>query len=476
MIGQQQGGAQRGQVGRNAPTAIQRGPVRFAPPRGRGMMMPQVTLRLPNNIRTNLSMFQPGSVIHGKVTGKEGGNFMLRLGEHTLQAQSKVPLTVGQSVQFKIQGQQNGKLQLQLLKTPFTKMSTADISQTLTSLKVPGNEGNVALAKVMVEHKIPLTKENFVNLKSVLAQPAQPGPNGQPAPTQARVAATTFLQQSQIATNPGNVSTMANFLNTNPQIGVQMVSLNSEFRRLTKAAKAGGGTATIELMNGVQSALGEFILEPKRRSESKKKPSKKLKNMARQTGIEGNLGSLYRGSDDDWDLLQMMRELRNQLPKDEENVKLFALLKGLEENLEAHKLINQARNENGLGYYYLQVPMRLEDGDLAEIWVKYYEDENGNRFVDLDDTSIEFLVTTQDMGELHFTIDLNGDRANIDMASPSQEVREFTARYLPALADRIARLGWTPGRVSASYRAFQGRRELVEHEDFDTLERCSVQA
>lgn len=469
-------------VGRGVPTPgkgmpqVQRGPGPFAPPSGRGTPA-QVSLRLPPNIRTGLSMFQPGSVLHARVTGQtKGGMFMLRLGEHNLQAQSKVPLTVGKSVQFKVQGQQNGRIQLQLLKSPFTKMSTADVSQTLTSLKVPTNEGNVNLAKVMVEHKIPLTRENFTALKTVLANPPQPGANGQLPSLNNRVSATQFLQQSQLPMTPQNVNTIANFLNTNPQIGVQMVALNTEFRTLAKAAK-GNGTATVELMSGVQSALGEFILEPKKRSE-KKKSSSKLKNFAKQGGIEGNLGSLYRGSDDGWDLLQMMRQLRSQMPKDGETEKLMALLKGLEENLEAHKLINQGRSENNMGWYYLQVPMRLENGEEAEIWLRYYtnEDGGGGRFVDLEDTSVEFLVTTADMGELYFTIDLKGEVANIDMGTPNEEVREFAARYLPALADRIARLGWKPGRVSASYRAHQGKRELVEREDFEDLERCSVQA
>ncbi len=468
-------------IGRGVPTPgkgmpqIQRGPSQFAPPSGRGVPA-QVSLRLPPNIRTGLTMFQPGGVIHAKVTGQtKGGMFMLRLGEHNLQAQSKVPLTVGQSVQFKVQGEQNGRIQLQLLKSPFTKMSTSDLSQTLTSLKVPTNEGNVNLAKVMVEHKIPLTRETFTAMKTVLANPPQPGANGQLPTLNNRVSAVQFLQQSQLPLSPQNVNTIANFLNTNPQIGVQMVALNTEFRTLAKAA-TGNGAATVELMSGVQSALGEFILEPKKRTD-KQKTSSKLKNFAKQGGIEGNLGSLYRGSDEGWDLLQMMRQLRSQIATEGENEKLLALLKGLEENLEAHKLINQGRTENNMGWYYLQIPMRLENGEQAEIWVRYYTDEEGGgRFVDLEDTSVEFLVTTAEMGELYFTVYLKGQLANIDMATPNEEVREFAARYLPALADRIARLGWNPGRVSASYRAHQGKRELVEREDFESLERCSVQA
>lgn len=450
----------------------------FTPPGARGGLPPSVTLRLPPNLRTGLAMFSPGSVIHGKVTGREGGSVMLRLGEHNLKAQSKVPLQVGQTVTFQVQGQNKGQLHLQLLKSPFTKMSSADVSQTLTQLKVPNNEGNVNLAKVMVEHKIPLTKENFTFLKSVLAQPAQPGANGQPPSMTSRVSATHFLQSSNLPTTPQNVSTMANFLTTNPQIGGQMFALNTEFRRMTKV-QAGDSTAIIESMTGVQSALGEYILDPKRRKESgTKKPGKKLYDMAKQTGIEGNLASTYGGGEDAYDLLEMLRQLRGQMQgkNDAETAKLLALLKGLEENIEAHKLINQARSESALGYYYLQVPLRLENDDMAEIWVSYYNEEDGSRVVDPEDTVIEFLINTENLGEIYLTMELRAGKVHVDLGTPDEAVREFAARFLPALSGRLSQLGFAPGRVGATYRPFSGGRRLVEHEDFEDLERCSVQA
>lgn len=454
------------------------GPGLFGPPTSRGGP-PAVAIRLPPNLRTGLSFFNPGTVVHGQVTGQDkGGAYFLRLGEHTLQAESRVPLTVGQSVQFKVQGQNQGQVMLQLVKTPFTKMSTADLSQTLTALKMPASESNVALARTMVEHNIPLTKENFSFMQQVLAQPASPGANGQPPSMPARVAATHYLQSSGLPVNPQNVSVMANFLASNPQLGVQMFALNNEFRRLSRAGK-GDGAAAVELMTGVQGALGEFILEPKRRTNAsgKQSPSKRLMDMARQTGIETHLG-VGGGSEDEWDLVAMLRELRGRCEREgkEDYGRLAALLKGVEENLEAHKLINQAKTESNLGYYYLQVPMRLEDGDVAEVWVRYHTEDDGTKVVDPEDTRIEFLVTTEHMGELYFTLELRQGVIHIDLGTPSEEVREFAARYLPALADRVSQLGWAPGRVGATYRPFTGRRRLVEHTDFEELERCNVQA
>ncbi len=457
------------------PGSVARGPLLFTPPGGRGAPA-AVTFRLPAQLKTNLQLFNPGRVISGTVAGREGNKVLLNLGEHMVKADSRVQLEVGQRVQFKVQGQNQGQIQLQLVKTPFTKMATADLTQTLTNLKLPVNEGNVALAKTMVEHSIPLTKENIQFFKTVLAQPAAPqAATGQPASMPSRVAATSFLQASNLPVTPQNVSNIANFLNSNPQVGAQLFAVNTELRRMTKAS-AGDGRAAIEMMTGVQGALGDFILEPKRKQTAAKKPSKKLMDLARQTGIETNLGTFGAG-EDAWDLLDMMRKLRGQLQESgEECQRLLALLQGLEENLEAQRLINQAKTESDLGFYYLQVPMRLDNEDVAEIWVRYFTDEEGNRCVDPEDTRIEFLVTTEHLGELYYTVDLKGGVVHIDLGTPNEEVREFAARYLPALADRVAGLGWKPGRMGATYRPFSGRRRLVERQDFEELERCDVQA
>lgn len=452
------------------------GLAQFMPPGMRGPgQPPSVFARLPPGAEGR-ALFRPGSVLHGRVEGQQGKNYFLRLGEHMLKAQSKVPLRVGQTVNFKVQGQNMGQLHLQLVKTPFTKMSTADVSLTLANLKVPNNEGNVALAKTMLEHNIPLTKENFSTIRTMLAQTANAEAGGRVPNTPSRVAATHFLQSSQLSVSPQNVTVLANFMATNPQIGVQMFSLNHEFRRLSRSTS--GDSRAVELLSSVPGALGELVLEPKRKNAAKKN-SKKLFDAARQMGIETHFGSTFGSGDDDWDLLALMREMRQNIEAqtDDDGVHRFlAMMKDLEENLQAHKLINQARPESASGYYYLQVPMRLDDGECAEIWVRYHHEHDGEKVVDAEDTRIEFLINTEHLGELAFTLELQGGLIHLDLGTPSEEVREFASRYLPALAERLGNQGWVLGRVDATYRPFTGKRKLVERTDFDDLERCNVEA
>lgn len=416
-------------------------------------------------------MFRPGATLRGTVAGQQNGQFFLQLGDQMLKADSRVPLRIGDTISLRVQGENKGQINLQLVSTPLTKMSMADLSQTLTNLKMPVDQGNLNLAKTMVELKIPLTKENFAQMKQVLAQVA--GPNNQAQAMPAKVAATSFLQNSQLPVTPQNVNVLSNFIANNPQAGMQMMSLNTELKKLSDNTN-GVTKEMTQMISGIEGKVKGLMMEPKNRHAGKTNP-KNMKRMAKQNGIEFNLGPAGAGGGEEWDFPEMLRRMRERLNKDGMGSKeLLALMKGLEENLEAQKLINAAKSESNLGYYYLQLPLM---GDYnAELWLEYNEDGDGNRTVSMEDTRIEFLVTTEHMGELHFLVDIRKGKCYVDLGTPSQDVRRFATRYLPALAETVKALGWTPGRFRCVYRPHGGRRELVERTDFDELERCDVQA
>ena len=189
-------------------------------------------LRLPEGMTSG--MFRPGNTIHGKVAGFQNGQYTLNLGDQMLKAQSRMPLKVGDTIQLQVKGENQGQIHLKLLQTPTTKMTMSDLSTQLTNMKMPADSANMELAKNMVELKIPLTKENFTQMKQVMAQSANPQGPGQTqaAPMQSRVAATSFLQNSQLPVTPQNVSVLSNFLSNNPQVGMQMVSLNTELKKM----------------------------------------------------------------------------------------------------------------------------------------------------------------------------------------------------------------------------------------------------
>lgn len=462
-------------------------PTPFTPPTPRPAP-PQVSVPMPQG--RGAEMFQPGANIHGQVTGQQNGQFMLRLGDLMLKADSRVPLKVGDLVQFQVQGENKGQVHLKLVSTPFEKMSMNDLSQTLTSLKMPLDEKSLNLAKTMVELKIPLTKENLTQMKQSLAQTSPsssanatnsantPGANNT-APLPNRVAATNFLQNSQLPVTPQSVGTLSNFMATNPQAGQQMMSLNTEFKKLTESTHKMGKDVT-DMITKVQVGMGSMVLEPKTRQTKEDQKSfnlANLKGMAEQSGIKSNMGPAGMGGGEEWDFPELLRKLRERMQDGGHGSdELLALMEGLEGNLEAQRLINMAKPETTIGYYYLQLPFAFQGFHDAEVWLQYNEEGNGTRYVDPEDTRLEFFVKTDEMGELHFVVDLRDGKIHVDMGTPSHEVRQFAARYLPALAERVAALGWDPGRFRSHFRPHTGKRELVEHTDFEDLERCNVSA
>jgi len=417
--------------------------------------------------------FRPGQVLFGTVAGRQkDGSFLLRFGAQTLTASSRVALDVGQPLQVQVQGQQQGQLRLQLMKSLFAPMSGQDVGQALSGLKQPLTEANVGLATSMVEHGIPLTRENMASLKSALAQlPPEPAAGGVPQP--ARVGAAWFLQSSQLPLTPQNISTLGHFIAANPQLGQQLFLLQGELRRMVENPQRRAGR-TLEMLAEVPGLLGEFLLEPGGGKKSGK-AARRLFDLARQAGIETHV-ALQSGSEQDWDLLRVMRDLRAALAGQDAGLEgVLGLMAGLEENLRALQLINQARPDAGLAFYYLQVPLRLDQGESAEVWIRYRISEDGSRLVDPEDLRIEFLVSTENLGNLSCTLEVARRTVHVDLGSDSEEVRLFIERYLEVLAERIAESGWQPGRIGATLRPFTGR-PLVEHQELESLETVNVQA
>jgi hypothetical protein len=426
-------------------------------------------------------MFAPGATIHGKVAGQqENGQFLLRLGDLMMKADARVPLKVGDAVSFQVQGENKGQLHLKLVSTPFEKMSMNDLSQTMTSLKMPMDEKSMSLAKTMVELKIPLTKENLSELQTSLAQTAPKTDAANQAPLANRVAATSLLQNGQVPVTPQNVTNLSNFMATNPQIGQQMLSLNTEFKKLNEFSNKMSKELT-EMIGQVQAGMGKMTVGPPGKAGAKSDVGgKTMSALAQQAGMQEkgtNMGPGGFGGGEEWDFPAMLRKMRERAGAEGvASEELLALLEGLEQNIEAQRLINSIRPESMIGYYYMQLPINFEGFRHAEVWVQYTEDGEGRRQVESENTRIEFFVLTDGMGELHFVADIKDGKVSVDLGTPSQEVRQFAARYLPALAERIRGLGWETGRFRSHFRPHTGKRELVEFTDFGDLERCNIHA
>lgn len=420
--------------------------------------------------------FPPGTLLRGEVSGKEQGQFLLKFGDQTLKAQAQVPLEVGQKLLVQVQGQKDGQLHLTVLPKPAEAMSHADLSEALMHDHVPNSDENIQLAHSMVEHGVPVTKDNLTFLKSVLAEVQQQQPNAQ-ASLPNKVGATFFLQSNNIPVTPQNVATLSHFLTTNPQVGSQLMSLQTEFRKMAESPTTSNAKA-MELLAQVPGLLGEVVIEPNQ-ALSQRKSSKRLKDLARDMGIEARIGPGGGPDEEDWNLARELQNIRLALQADPEADQmghLLGMMKDLEDNLQAHQLINQQKTAEQFGFFYFQMPLPLNLGDTAEVWIRYRQENDGSRTVDSEDCKLEFLVCTEHLGELTFVVDLCGDSAIIEVGTPSEEVRLFVDRFLPALKERVEWLGWDVPQIVATFKAFQGRRQIVERQDFDNMERIRVQA
>lgn len=443
----------------------------LTPPQAQAPHGPTLTARLPQGLS-----FPPGTLLRGEVTGKERGQFTLKFGDQTLQAQAEVPLQVGQKLLVQVQGEKGGQLHLTVMPKPGEAMSKGDLTEALMHDHMPASEENIQLAHSMVEHSVPVTKENLTFLKSVLAEVGQQQPGNQ-ASTPNKVGATFFLQSNNIPVTPQNVATLANFLTNNPQVGTQMMQLQTEFRKMAESPTTANAKA-MELLSQVPGLLGEVVIEPNQ-ALSQKKSSKRLKDLARDMGIEARVGPGGGPDEEDWNLAKELQLIRQQLESDPDAENLggvLGMMKDLEDNLQAHQLINQQKTAEQFGFFYFQMPLPLNMGDTAEVWIRYRQENDGSRTVDSEDCKLEFLVCTEHLGELSFVVDLCGDSAIIDVGTPSEPVRTFVERFLPALKERVEWLGWDVTQIGATFRAFQGRRKVVDRQDFDSMERVSVQA
>lgn len=449
----------------------------LTPPQLHAPQGPTLTARLPQGLS-----FPPGTVLRGEVSGKEQGQFLLKFGDQTLKAQAQVPLEVGQKIAVQVQGEKGGQLHLTVLPKTNEQMSKGDLTEALLHDHMPTSEENIQLAHSMVEHSVPVTKQNLTFLKTVLAEVAnhqqqQQGPGQtQQASLPNKVGATFFLQSNNIPVTPQNVATLSNFLTNNPQVGSQMMALQTEFRKMAESPTT-ANAKSMELLAQVPGLLGEVVIEPNQ--QLSRKSSKRLKDLARDMGVESRLGPGGGPDEEDWNLARELQHIRQQLeqqPDAESHATILGMMKELEENLQAHQLINQQKTAEQFGFFYFQMPLPLNFGDTAEVWIRYQQENDGSRTVDPEDSKLEFLVCTENLGELTFVVDLFGDSAIVDVGTPSEPVRQFVERYLPALKERIEWLGWDVTQIGATFRAFQGRRKVVDRQDFDNMERVSVQA
>ena len=415
----------------------------------------------------------PGQTMWGTITDRQGGSFTLRMGDYTLSARSNLPLSTGQNIQLTFNGIRGGQIELQLMRTsPFSRMSDADLSTALNQINVPADGKSVNVAKGMVEFGIPLTSQNFNEVSKALAQLPRPA-------TMTDMAACSLLKDFKMPMTPGNITTMSDFIARNPMLGAQLFELQYCFDKDIKKSK----DSSKEMLNMIEEtteSINGLTVSPKK--QSPQGMGKNLKRLARESGIER---TEYRGglrdSEDEWELVMLNRRLGKMVEKEDTGKgtvlrNALNVVQNMQENLNAHQIINRGKPSSELAYYFIQIPLKL-DNELVtvEARIKYYDEEEG-RLVDPEDTRIEFDVTTERLGELHFDLKVKGGMINLDVGSQNEESLDFMEKFLPTLQENLLKTGYALKNFRNKSLEDFNRPPLVKREDFDTLEKVNVQA
>ncbi|MCE1247649.1 MAG: hypothetical protein LWY06_13485 [Firmicutes bacterium] len=415
-----------------------------------------------------------GQTMWGTVSNRQGGFVTLQFGKFSMMAQTNMPLAEGQRIQVAFRGINGGQAELSLLKTAmFSRMSESDIAHTLSQMNVPPDGKNMTVAKGMLEFGIALNPRNFGEITKALAQlPA--------APTMTDMASCSFLRMCNIPLTAGNVMIISRFIAHNPMLGAQLFELQAAYDKDLKKGKSNISNELMQHLEELPGVLGNYMVDPSK--QNKQKMQKNIENLARDSGIER---TEYRGgsrdNEDEWELLALTRKIQQADPEalGERGTTLrrvVEIVERMEHNLQAQQLINTGKPGGEMAYYYLQVPVRLDNETVtAEVRVKYYDEEDG-RVVDPDDTRIEFDVTTDRLGVMHFTLNVSNGVIDLDVGSCRDEITTFVDRFIPALKYNLTKIGYAIGRFRSMTLDQIERPSLVKRESLETIERVNVQA
>lgn len=433
----------------------------------------QMQLKLPQGFR----MPQQGTTMFAQVAGKDGQGYLMRMGDQLLRAQSGTPLQVGQSVQMKVQGDQQqpgGMLKMQLVPGGGqARHNAGELADSLSNMKIPLSENTMETAKAMVESKVPLTKDNLQTMQKLTQMPE--GAKSQP-PMSDRVSSVVFLQQNNLPVTPQNMSCLANFLAQNPQLGQQMACMNDELKRLIEK---GGGDAkqfddmremVLEAIEGGGGNIG------KTKDKKSPPPPKKFFNAAKQAGIEFGTSPFPGSDEDEWELLAAYRELRRKAGEElgeEETAELARMLDEAEETVQAQRLLNKAV-AGEIGCLYFQVPIRLRED--CEVWLYFRRKGGGNEESLSDEFRAEFLVTTEFLGNLFFIVEVAGLEVSVVIEVENETTENFVSRYAVVLQERIAMAGWKCLGVSVTGRKTVPGNPWMNHEEITEMVSYDVQA
>lgn len=347
-----------------------------------------------------------------------------------------------------------------LRASSFTPMTEEAVTTSLSTMKMPLTKENVTLAKAMVQTGVPLTKDNMASLKTSLASL----PNGG---TAGDMKAASFLKSASLPQTTQNITTLSNFISVNPQVGACVFAFNGELRKLCNG-KGKFSSDKMKIISKTSSKLGELMMEA---GADIRQNARAFRKNAGNSGM--NLPSFMMGNRDE-ELDSLMLELRKMLFSDknsgvsEELKKSFS---ALEDSISAQRLINKGKREGLENFFYMQIPLVIDDTNLtAEFKVFYTTDYEGRKIVDPENFEFELAVPTRYMDEVRFKGSVVSGVVNITAGFISPEICMFAEQFMPALMERLENIGFVKGDWSVFEYVGEESNMAVSSDDFGVVE------
>jgi hypothetical protein len=318
----------------------------------------------------------------------------------------------------------------------------------------------------MMECGLPVTGLEFQSLKKTLAS--------LPRTTPEDLTSAVFLKYSGLPLTGENITTLASFIRNRPLLGSQVLELQQALRNLLNNGKPELSPQMFNTLERLRELLDGFMLDPGR--GSRRELSDSLFRTAGRSLVEKPTGG---GNGDETSLASLREQLGRgaDLQEGTTLAAVFKLLGELGKNLSAQGLLNQARDGDNPGFFYFQVPLRLDDeGRTGELRVRYRRDSEESRRVDPDDARVEFTVETEHLGKLEYMMEMTRGRLGVQVGVASREKKDFVQNRLHFLKDRLESLGCEPGLMVCRVNAAPVKREGIPVKIFESSERVNVTA
>ena len=361
----------------------------------------------------------PGQVLQGRVLSSRGETLQLQFGSRLINAQSEVPLHPGAQIQVKVKGQLEGKLNLQLLRQEaFKPLTSEDLSEAFSRLKLPSSESNLQLGRNMVKNGVSLSRDNFSALQKGLSTFSNPTPQ--------EFKSAAFLLQNRQPLTPKNISTFAAFLTQHPEMGEQLLTLQGRLRDLTNRSGSREARHLAKLIDG-------FTLEPQQQNPAQMQA--RLEKLARLLGAEPGEERLEKN---------LNSALTGMAGAEGEGAELPGLLEGLQQNIAAQRLVNTADPEAPQSYYLLQVPLKLgpDEARTLELKIKYYRDEENAKKVDMDDLRLEFSCELPELGKTEVALTLAKGKLGLQFQARDQAAASFLEKESLEWKNKLRKSGF----------------------------------